>query len=149
MGKRDYRGFTLVELLMVIIIVAILAGIAIPKITQHTIRSKESNLRMTLRQMREAQERFYNLYGGYINDLEDLIDMGPPQYLYVNGERVLFQPRKYQGRLLGTDWIPNEQYNLDPVSGKKFLTSRLDSGELVIKSSAIGKDSAGIPYSEY
>jgi hypothetical protein len=29
--------------------------------------------------MREAQQRFYNLYGGFNNDLEDLIDTGPPK----------------------------------------------------------------------
>lgn len=147
--KRKIFGFTLVELLLVIIIIAILASIAIPKVTKQAIRSKESNLRLTLRQMREAQQRFYNLYGGFNNDLEDLIDTGPPKYIWVNGIRTDFAPRKYEGRLLGADWVKNEDYNLDPISGQKFKTSRLDSGELQIYSSASGADSDGLLYSSY
>lgn len=147
--KRKIFGFTLVELLLVIIIIAILASIAIPKVTKQAIRSKESNLRLTLRQMREAQQRFYNLYGGFNNDLEDLIDTGPPKYIWVNGIRTDFAPRKYEGRLLGADWVKNEDYNLDPISGQKFKTSRLDSGELQIYSSASGVDSDGLLYSSY
>ena len=147
--KRKVLGFTLVELLLVIIIVAILASIAIPKITKQAIRSKESNLRLTLRQMREAQQRFYNLYGGFNNDLEDLIDTGPPKYICVNGIKTDFAPRKYEGRLLGADWVKNEDFNLDPISGQKFKVNRLDSGELQIYSSASGVDSNGLLYSSY
>ncbi len=147
--KRKVLGFTLVELLLVIIIVAILASIAIPKITKQAIRSKESNLRLTLRQMREAQQRFYNLYGGFNNDLEDLIDTGPPKYICVNGIKTDFAPRKYEGRLLGADWVKNEDFNLDPISGQKFKVNRLESGELQIYSSASGVDSNGLLYSSY
>jgi len=147
--KRKILGFTLVELLLVIIIVAILASIAIPKITKQAIRSKESNLRLTLRQMREAQQRFYKLYGGFNNDLEDLIDTGPPKYIWVNGIKTDFAPRKYEGRLLGADWVKNEDFNLDPISGQKFKVNRLDSGELQIYSSASGVDSNGLLYSSY
>ncbi len=147
--KRIILGFTLVELLLVIIIVAILASIAIPKITKQAIRSKESNLRLTLRQMREAQQRFYNLYGGFNNDLEDLIDTGPPKYIWVNGIKTDFVPRKYEGRLLGADWVKNEDFNLDPISGQKFKVNRLESGELQIYSSASGVDSYGLLYLSY
>jgi Tfp pilus assembly protein PilE len=77
--KRKILGLTFVKYLLVTIIEAILASIAIPKKNNQAIRSKESNLRLALRQMREAQQRFYNLYGGFNNDLEDLIDTGPPK----------------------------------------------------------------------
>jgi prepilin-type N-terminal cleavage/methylation domain-containing protein len=52
------RGFTLVELLIVIIIIAVLAAIAIPKIANSSQRAHESELRAKLKVVRDAVERF-------------------------------------------------------------------------------------------
>lgn len=51
-------AFTLVELLIVIIIVAILAAIAIPKMRDGWERAEESRLKALLKLRREAVERF-------------------------------------------------------------------------------------------
>lgn len=55
LGKK---GFTLVELLIVIIIIAVLAAIAIPKFSNSSLRSKESALRGNLRLTRDAIDLF-------------------------------------------------------------------------------------------
>lgn len=55
LGKK---GFTLVELLIVIIIIAVLAAIAIPKFSNSSLRSKESALRGNLRLTRDAVDLF-------------------------------------------------------------------------------------------
>lgn len=52
------RAFTLVELLITIIIIAILAAVVVPRFQSHSIRSKESALKETLHMHREAIERF-------------------------------------------------------------------------------------------
>jgi prepilin-type N-terminal cleavage/methylation domain-containing protein len=51
-------GFTLIEVLIVIVIIAILAMIVIPRMTAVGRRSKEASLRADLKQIRDAIERF-------------------------------------------------------------------------------------------
>jgi prepilin-type N-terminal cleavage/methylation domain-containing protein len=51
------RAFTLVELLIAIVIVAVLASIAIPKFADRTLKNKEAALRASLRIIREAGDR--------------------------------------------------------------------------------------------
>jgi prepilin-type N-terminal cleavage/methylation domain-containing protein len=51
------KAFSLVELLVVIIIVAILAAIAIPKFQNSTLMSKEAQFRAQLKILREAADR--------------------------------------------------------------------------------------------
>jgi type II secretion system protein G len=56
--NRNQKGFTLVELLIVIIIIAVLAAIAIPKFANSTTKGKESTLRANLKVMRNAIDLF-------------------------------------------------------------------------------------------
>jgi prepilin-type N-terminal cleavage/methylation domain-containing protein len=60
---RSRRGFTLVELLIVVIITSVLATIAIPKFADSNIRAKESRLKLFLKTVRDATERFHNDVG--------------------------------------------------------------------------------------
>ncbi|MEI7577905.1 MAG: prepilin-type N-terminal cleavage/methylation domain-containing protein [Armatimonadota bacterium] len=57
--KKSERllGFTLVELLIVIILVAVLAAIAIPRFSDSVLRSKESSLSANLALIRLAADR--------------------------------------------------------------------------------------------
>ena len=57
------RGFTLVELLIVVVIISVLATIAIPKFSDSNLRAKESRLKLFLFTIREATERFHNDVG--------------------------------------------------------------------------------------
>ena len=65
MRQRIRSGFTLVELLIVIIVISILASIAIPKFNNAWRASSESRLRANLHEYRSAIERFHNDTGLY------------------------------------------------------------------------------------
>jgi len=54
---RYSRAFTLVELLIVIIIIAVLAAIAIPRFSDSALKAKEATLRANLKLIREAGDR--------------------------------------------------------------------------------------------
>ncbi|MDD3352655.1 prepilin-type N-terminal cleavage/methylation domain-containing protein [Zoogloea sp.] len=73
MTRRPCRGFTLLELLVVMAIVALLLSIAAPRYFVHLERAREAALRETLAVTRDAIDRFYGDTGRYPRDLDELV----------------------------------------------------------------------------
>ena len=67
------RGFTLIELIVVMAIVALLAGIAAPRYFHSLERARENSLRSSLRVMRDAIEHFAADRGRYPDSLDELV----------------------------------------------------------------------------
>lgn len=65
-------GFTLIELMIVVAIVAILAAIALPSYEQYIIRGNRSEGRAELLDLLARQERFYSDNQRYAGSLADL-----------------------------------------------------------------------------
>ena len=67
-GKFGNRGFTLIEILIVVMVLGILAMVIVPQITVSTQDAKESALQTNLVAMRNAIEMYYvehnNVYPG-------------------------------------------------------------------------------------
>lgn len=65
-GPREKgSGFSLVELMIVVAIVAILAAVAVPAYFNHLMRSRQSAVVSELMAIKAAQERFFAEQGGY------------------------------------------------------------------------------------
>ena len=67
------RGFTLVELLVVMAILAVLMTLAIPRYFHSIDRAKETALRQTLAVTRDAIDKFYGDNGRYPDNLQELV----------------------------------------------------------------------------
>jgi type IV pilus assembly protein PilE len=59
------RGFTMVEILIVMLVVAILAAIAIPSYSAYIVRGQRSAAKAVLLQTAQAMERYYTANGNY------------------------------------------------------------------------------------
>ncbi len=63
---HNRKGFTLIELMIVVVIIGILAALAIPRFMQATTKSKQSEAKQLLKQiytMQRAYRQEYNTYG--------------------------------------------------------------------------------------
>ena len=69
---RRFLGFTLIELMVVLTIVALLLTLAVPRYFGSIDKSKEAVLRENLNQMREAISRYYADKGKYPESLDSL-----------------------------------------------------------------------------
>jgi general secretion pathway protein G len=74
MVMQRHRGFTLMELMVVMAIIASLLTLALPRYFHSVERSKEAVLRQDLAIMRDAIDKFFADRGRYPTALEELAD---------------------------------------------------------------------------
>ena len=62
---RDNSGFTLIELMIVVVIIGILAAMAIPRFMKATTKTKQSEARLILKQIYVNQQAYKQQSGSY------------------------------------------------------------------------------------
>ena len=65
--KNNQKGFTLIELMIVVAIIGILAAIAIPNFLRFQLKSKTSEAKVNLAAIRTAEESYLAEFGSYVN----------------------------------------------------------------------------------
>jgi prepilin-type N-terminal cleavage/methylation domain-containing protein len=82
--QRNTRGFTLVELAVVVVIIGVLAAFAVPRFLASVERSKAAEAFNYLSSVQAAQERYHARQGTYADDMVKLdIKMTAPKYFTV------------------------------------------------------------------
>lgn len=120
------RGFTLVELMVVLAIIALLISIVAPQYVGRIARAEEAVLRENLTLMRDALDRHYADAGRYPASLEELVER---RYLRGIPDDPITQSK--------TTWIviaPD-----DPRKG----------GVYDVRSGAKGNGASGKPYAQW
>lgn len=124
--RKPGGGFTLVELLVVLAIIATLLSLAAPRYTGSVDKAKESVLKENLATLRSAIDKYYSDAGKYPASLSDLV---AKRYL----RRIPLDPVTDSE----TTWIV-----LPPADAQKGAV-------FDVKSGAPGKSRDGIPYREW
>lgn len=111
---RSERGFTVAELITVVVIIGMLAGMALPVARYGLRRQKEIELRVKLRKITDAIDRYADLrrrnmikdppnltQGEYPKDLEELVE---GVELLDGKEAKFLRPRDLIDPMTGEDW---------------------------------------------
>jgi len=139
--RRSRKGFTLVELLVVIVVLAVLAAIVLPKFVGAGTRSKESALKSDLKLFRNAVTLFYTDTAAYPASLADLAaTSAPASGLDAAGNAKSITAGDWHGPYVES--VPN-----DPVSGAAFNYSDTSPNVGKVTSSASGNGLDGTAYS--
>ena len=102
---RRGSGFTLVEVLIVILVIAVLAAIVIPRLLGAGRRAREASLRATLKELRDSVALFQGDCGVYPHSLSHIMATTRPSYT---------NPGDYRGPYLTT---PDGNLPIDPITG--------------------------------
>jgi general secretion pathway protein G len=68
------RGFTVIELMVVLAVIGLLMGVVVPRYFQHIDRAKESTLKHNLFVLRDAIDKYFADNGKYPESLVALAD---------------------------------------------------------------------------
>lgn len=86
---RQQSGFTLVELAVIVIIIGVRAGFAVPRFPVSVERTKAAEAFNLLSTLHSSQERYHARQSIYASDLTDLdVDLDEPQYFIVGAVEV-------------------------------------------------------------
>jgi type IV pilus assembly protein PilE len=68
-SSKKALGFTMIELMIVVIIVSVLAALSYPAYQNYVLRSNRVEAQTALNFVAQAQEKFYSTYNRYSDDL--------------------------------------------------------------------------------
>lgn len=140
--KRAAKGFTMMELVTSVALIAVLLTIALPSIRGLGMSSREEALRGHLATVRAAASSFSLDLGCHPLSLSDLTEpLAPTSCVDKSGNEVALDPALFRG-----PYLP--YLEPDPVSDNAFTYSP-SSTQGRITSSASGNDSRGVAYSSY
>jgi len=129
--KRNTKGFTLMEVLIVVIVLAVLAGLAVPMYSSSVEKSRKAEALATLAALRQSEIRFFAQNNTYTNNLAQL-DFDSEVDVSVLGDgafKVTWDPTERRVRVSTPDvqglyawWLGDDVSRVWRVASRYYLS---------------------------
>ena len=73
-GGCSRAGFSLVELMVVVVIIGLLATVVVPNVLEHLRRAKRETAKVEIRQLENAADTYVIFNGDYPGELKQLVE---------------------------------------------------------------------------
>jgi len=111
--KRNKTGFTLIELMVVVVIIGILAALAIPRFMMSASKSKQSEAKQLLKQIYSMQRAYFMLNESYALNGVTASVAAPQAFSIIHVEIMGSSRYSYSMTVAGSTFICTATANLD------------------------------------
>ena len=125
--KRNNSGFTLVEIMIVVLIVALLASIAIPNLLRARMSAHDASAQATLKAISTAMESYLSVNTTYPPDTTTLVNATPP-YLQAD-----YFTGTHNGFTFTLDSLSSQLYSVTAAP----TSANLGSGSFTISTGSV------------
>ena len=125
--NKQKKGFTLVEMMIVVAIIAVLAGVAIPQYNKYVKKSETTEAMRFMKQITDAEILYYSTHKLYVDiDTADATDTGAAQIGFTAPTGADF--KYYEVKACGTNGIVIKASTSNAYDSEKTVYSYYPAG---------------------
>ena len=125
---RRNAGFSLMEVMTVLVIVCVLAALAYPSLHQYVIRSKRTQAQAALQQLMQQQERYYSQNNRYVEFSAESDAATGTVFKWWSGETAPGSAYEMQGAACAGETL-TQCVRLTAIPGTARVDSHFEDGD--------------------